>query len=162
MHLSQTLRTISDDARGWLTTWTRDFTDAESSATGPGHPPNPLLWQLGHLACVEDEVCWLFGAPDRLVDAELRAACDSGCASPSAATRYPQLSELRNLLNATHARLLGLLDQAHDADLDRAPREANPFFKSLGQAVYEAALHETYHVGEIGALRKALGKPRIG
>jgi hypothetical protein len=162
VHLTQTLRAISDDARGWLTTWARDFTDAEASATGAGQPPNPLLWQLGHLACVEDDVCWLFGAPDRLVDAELRAACASGCASPNAATRYPDLRQLWKLLNATHARLLGLLDQAQDADLDRAPREANPFFRSLGQAVYEAALHETYHVGEIGVLRKALGKPRIG
>lgn len=28
--------------------------------------------------------------------------------------------------------------------------------------IYEVALHETYHVGEIAVLRKALGKPRIG
>jgi uncharacterized damage-inducible protein DinB len=72
------------------------------------------------------------------------------------------LAELRTLLDATHARLLRLLEQASDGGLDRPPREANPFFKSLGQAIYEVALHETYHVGEIAALRKALGKPRIG
>jgi DinB family protein len=162
VHLTQTLRDISNDARGWLTTWARDFTDVEAGATASGQPPNPLLWQLGHLACVEDEVCWLFGAPDRLVAADLRAACSSGCATPNAATRYPPLGDLWKLLDGTHARLLGLLERAQDVDLDRPPREPNRFFRSLGQAVYEVALHETYHVGEIGALRKALGKPRIG
>jgi hypothetical protein len=38
---------------------------------------------------------------------------------------------------------------------------ANPYFHSLAQGVYEAALHENYHVGEIAAVRKALGKARI-
>lgn len=94
MNLNQTLRDVSNDARGWLNPWARDFTEAEAGAT--------------------------------------------------------------------HAQLLSLLDQASDSGLDRPPREANPFFKSLGQAIYGAALHESYHVGEIGALRKALGKPRIG
>jgi hypothetical protein len=65
------------------------------------------------------------------------------------------------LLDVTHAQLLRELDQAAPGELDRPPREPNRFFRSLGQAVYEAALHENYHVGEIGALRKALGKPRI-
>jgi hypothetical protein len=38
----------------------------------------------------------------------------------------------------------------------------NPYFHTLGQGVYEAALHENYHVGQIGALRKRIGKSRIG
>jgi hypothetical protein len=162
MNLNQTLRDVSNDARGWLNTWARDFTDAEAGATGSGQTPNPLLWHLGHLACVEDDVCWLFGAPDRLAGEELRAACSTGSPAPTAATRFPSLAALRTLLDATHTRLLSLLEQAPDSGLDRPPREPNQFFKSLGQAIYEVALHETYHVGEIGALRKALGKPRIG
>jgi hypothetical protein len=162
MNLEQTLRDVSNDARGWLNTWARDFTEAEAGAAGSGQAPNPLLWQLGHLACVEDDVCWLFGAPDRLAGEGLRAACSTGSPAPTRATRFPSLAELRTLLDATHARLLRLLEQASDGGLDRPPREANPFFKSLGQAIYEVALHETYHVGEIAALRRALGKPRIG
>jgi hypothetical protein len=162
MNPTQMLRDVSNDARGWLNTWARDFTEAEASATGSGPAPNPLLWQLGHLACVEDDVCWLFGAPERLVGPELRAVCSTGSPAPSRATSYPALAELWRLLDVTHAELLRLLEQAREGGLERPPREANPFFKSLGQAVYEAALHETYHVGEIGALRKVLGKPRIG
>jgi hypothetical protein len=166
MDLKETLRAISDDARGWLKSWTRDFTEAEALEPPPERrAPNPLAWQLGHLACVEDDVGQLFSAdsaPDRLVPEALRAVCASGSPPPTVATRYPSLAELWALLEATHARLLGVLATAASADLDRPPRVANPYFRSLGQGVYEAALHENYHVGEIGALRKALGKPRIG
>lgn len=43
-----------------------------------------------------------------------------------------------------------------------SPRLAHPCLRSLGQAVYEAALHKSYHVGEIATLRMSLGKARIG
>lgn len=163
MDLKQTLRAISDDARGWLSTWARDFSEAEARQSGPGEGrPNPLLWQLAHIASVEDEVAWLFGASSRLVPADLRAVCASGSPAPTPATRYPQLADLWSLLDVTHAQLLRLLERATAEELDRPPRETNPYFRSLGQAIYEAALHENYHVGEIGALRKAIGKPKIG
>ncbi|MDQ2672255.1 MAG: DinB family protein [Actinomycetota bacterium] len=166
MELKDTLRAISNDARGWLKAWTRDFTEAEASQpSGDSRVPNPLAWQLGHLACTEEDVAGLFtvGMPSEpLVPASLRAACATGSPVPTAETRYLPLDALWALLDRTHGRLLGVLEAASAADLDRPPRVANPYFHSLGQGVYEAALHENYHVGEIAALRKVLGKPRIG
>ena len=166
MELKETLRAISNDARGWLRAWAKDFTDAEALQPAPeGRAPNPLAWQLGHLACVEEDVTQLFSGdppPERLVPQALRAVCATGSVPPTGATRYLPLAELWTLLERTHARLLGLLDAAAPADLDRGPRVVNPYFHSFGQGLYEAALHENYHVGEIAALRKVLGKPRIG
>jgi hypothetical protein len=163
MLITDTLRDISNDARGWLTYWTRDFTEAEARTAGAGDDrPNPLAWQLGHLACVEDEVGWLFGGVDRLAPSELQAICSTGSPPPSGSTPFPSMEQLWALLNATHTRLLEVLGQAGEEGLARPPRQPNPYFRSLGQAIYEAALHETYHVGEIGALRKSLGKARIG
>jgi hypothetical protein len=166
MELKATLLAISNDARSWLKIWARDFTDSEAGEpAADSRAPNPLAWQLGHLACVEEDVAQLFGPgdpPAPLVPRSLRAVCATGSASPSAETGYLPLAELWTLLDRTHAQLLGVLESAGTDDLDRAPRVANPFFRSLGQGIYEAALHENYHVGEIGALRKALGKPRIG
>ena len=163
MLLNDTLRDISNDARGWLTYWTRDFTEGEARVAGSGGDrPNPLAWQLGHIACVEDEVGWLFGGTDRLTPSELQAACATGSPPPDAATRYPPLDGLWALLNATHARLLDLVVRAEGDDFARVPRQPNPYFRTFGQAIYEAALHEVYHVGEIAALRKSIGKARIG
>ncbi|HEU4953665.1 MAG TPA: DinB family protein, partial [Gemmatimonadales bacterium] len=90
------------------------------------------------------------------------AVCATGSSAPTAETRYLGLGALWSLLDRTHEHLLEVLDAASAAELDRLPRVANPYFRSLGQGVYEAALHENYHVGEIAALRKVLGKARIG
>jgi hypothetical protein len=166
MELKGTLRAISDDARGWLKTWARDFTEEEASRPAPdGRAPNPLAWQLGHLACTEEDVAGLFTAgptPAPLVPASLRAVCGSGSPSPTRETKYLPLAQLWTLLDQTHERLLAVLEAAGPDELDRQPRVKNPYFHNLCQGVYEAALHENYHVGEIAALRKALGKPRIG
>jgi hypothetical protein len=164
MELRQTLIAISNDARGWLRAWGRDFTDREAGECGPGEGrPNPLAWQLGHLACVEDDVGLLFGAGEpALVPPKLRAVCATGGPQPPPDTIYPPLADLWDLLDRTHQRVIALVESATPEDFDRLPRTHNTFFTSLGQAVYDAALHENYHVGEIGALRKALGKPRIG
>ena len=63
MELKDTLRSISNDARGWLRAWARDFTEAEAhQPTSDGRAPNPLVWQLGHLACTQDDVAGLFAA----------------------------------------------------------------------------------------------------
>jgi DinB family protein len=166
VELKDALRSISNDARGWLKAWARDFSEAEASQPGDGGTaPNPLAWQLGHLACVEEDVASLFSedsAPAPLVPAALRGVCATGAPSPNPQTRYLPLGELWTLLDRTHERLLAVIDAAEPADFDRPPRVKNPYFNSLGQGVYEAALHENYHVGEIAALRKVLGKPRIG
>ena len=160
MELRQTLIDISNDARGWLKVWAGDFTEAEAIRTVPDGP-NPLAWQLGHLASVEDDVVALFSGAGLQVPPELRAVVATGCAGPTAETRYPPLSDLWHLLEASHARLLGLAEKASPTDFDREPLTPNRFFHSLGQAIYEVALHETYHVGEIAALRKALGKQKV-
>jgi hypothetical protein len=166
MELKGTLRAISDDARGWLKAWAGDFTDAEATRPAPdGRTPNPLAWQLGHLACTEEDVAGLFAAgpaPEPLVPASLRAVCGTGGPSPTPNTAYLPLADLWTLLDRTHERLLAVLDAASPDELERPPRVQNPYFHTLGQGVYEAALHENYHVGEIAALRKVLGKPRIG
>lgn len=162
MEIRQTLVDISNDARGWLNVWIKDFSDDEATRRVDHDGPNPLAWQLGHLAGVEDDVYQLFSGKPSIVPPALKAACRTGSPAPTSATTFPPLPELRALLDRTHAALLGLLENATPSDLDRPALVENKFFRTLGQSVYEAALHENYHVGEISALRKALGKPRIG
>lgn len=161
MEIGPALIDISNDARSWLTTWTEGFTQKHATDAG-GTKTNPIAWQLGHLACVEDDVFRLFAGEAGVVPEQVRAVCASGCSAPTAATEYPPLRELWSLLDQTHARLTSLVEDADAEDLDRAPLQENRFFQSLGQAIYEAALHETYHVGEIATLRKALGLGTIG
>jgi hypothetical protein len=161
MNLRDALSDISNDARGWLKAWAQDFAEAEARDSG-GSQTNPVAWHLGHLACVEDDVYQLFSGKPGIAPKDVRAACGTGCPPPTATTSYPALGELWTLLDRTHAQWLKLIETANDSDFDRPPLKESPFFKTLGQAVYEVALHENYHVGEIATLRKALGKKRMG
>jgi hypothetical protein len=99
MDLRQTLADISNDARGWLKAWAGDFTEDEVTRTVPGGP-NPLAWQLGHLALVEDEVYTLFTGKPSQVPEPLRSACVSGGPSPVPGTAFPALAELWQMLKA--------------------------------------------------------------
>lgn len=161
MQIRPALIAITNDARGWLKAWAQDFDPSEATSSA-GTRTNPVAWQLGHIAATQDDVYMLFTGKPGAVPADLRAVCGNSCPQPTAATLYPSLSTLWELLGRTHAQLVGLVEQASDADLDRPPLVENPFFKSLGQAVYEIALHEGYHVGMVATLRKALGKKKIG
>ena len=161
MQLGPTLIAISNDARGWLKAWGSDFTEAEAGQKGGG-TANPFAWQLGHLAAAEEEGAKLFGAAGGIVPEAVRAVCASGCPAPTAVTRYPPVAELWAMLERTHGQLLAIAERATEADFDRPSVPKNRFFHTLGQTIYELALHENYHVGEIGTLRKALGKKKIG
>lgn len=161
MNLRDALLGISNDARGWLKGWSQDFVQSEATDSG-GTRTNPIAWQLGHIASAEDDVHQLFTGKPGIAPGNVRAVCGTGCPPPGPETRYPPLVDLWALLDRTHAQLVTLIQTAKDADFDQPPLKENPYFKSLGQAIYEIALHENYHVGEIATLRKTLGKKSIG
>ena len=150
------------EARGWLDAWSGGFTDKEARSSR-GAPVNPLAWQLGHIASTQDDVIRSFSKTGRgVVPESLRKLCGNGCPPPTARTRLPSQRVLRGHLKRTFSTLTKLVQAASEKDLDRPPRTENPYFHSLGQATYAIALHETYHVGALAALRKAWKKPPLG
>jgi hypothetical protein len=151
-----------NDARGWLDAWSAGFSEREARSSAGAHV-HPLAWQLGHVACTQDDVIRLFSKDGKgVVPESLRKLCGNGCPAPGPRTRYPSLRALRGHLKRTHAALTRLVASATDKGLDRPPRTENPYFRSLGQGVYEIALHEMYHVGAMAALRSAWKKPKMG
>jgi hypothetical protein len=150
------------DARGWLDAWSAGFTERQAHSSR-GALVHPLAWHLGHVASTQDDVIRLFSRDGRgVVPESLRAVCGNGCPAPTARTRYPSLRALRGYLKRTQAALTRLVATSTDKGLDRPPRTANPYFRSLGQAVYEIALHEMYHVGALAPLRRAWKLPSMG
>jgi hypothetical protein len=160
MKTKEALLGVLGDARGWLKNWSDGFTAREALDSG-GSPANPLAWQLAHVACTQDDVIRLFSGGRGVVPESLRALCGSGSPPPTKRTKYPSLPSLWRLLDRTQKRLAKMVRDASEKDLDRPPHEENAFFTSLGQAVYEIALHETYHVGMVATLRKAHKKPSV-
>lgn len=161
MQLRDALLGVTRDARGWLKTWAGDFTQEEAKRTG-GSRVNPIAWQLGHIASAQDDVYCLFTGDTSVVPTAVRTVCGTGCPKPTRSTRYPPIADLWALLDRTQERLIRLIELSEDANFDQPPLRENPYFTARGQAVYEIALHENYHVGAIAALRAALGKASIG
>lgn len=158
MHAHDVLLGLLADARGWLEGGADGFTQAQARSSR-GAPVNPLAWHLGHVAATQDDVVRLFSKDGKgVVPESLRRLCGNGCPAPTAKTRYPSLRALRGHLARTQAALVRLVRAASTRGLDRPPRTENPYFHSLGQAVYEIALHELYHVGAISVLRRAWKK----
>jgi hypothetical protein len=160
MRSKEVLVGVVEHARGWTKAWAAGFSDREARSSAKS-PANPLAWQLGHIACTQDDVIRLFGDGRGVTPDSLRAVCGNGAPAPTKRTRYPSQKELWSLLDKTQARLLRLVRAATEKGFDRPPREPNDFFQSLGQAAYEISLHELYHVGAIATLRKAHRKPPV-
>ena len=89
MEIRQTLVDISNDARGWLNVWIKDFSDDEATRRVDHDGPNPLAWQLGHLAGVEDDVYQLFSGKPSIVPPALKAHAAPARQRPAAPRRFP-------------------------------------------------------------------------
>jgi hypothetical protein len=160
MHSQQALLGITKSAREWLRYWSSDFSEKEA-VTSAGTGANPLAWQLGHIACTQDMVYSLFTGKPGVVPEAVRSLCGTSSPAPTEGTRFPPMAELWGLLERTQANVLQLIETASDADLDKPPVKPHPFFHTLGQSVYTIATNEAYHTGQVGVIRKALGKKPI-
>jgi len=68
-------------ARGWTKAWGGDFREADARRSGRS-PANPIAWQLGHIACAQDDVLRLFPGQRGVVPSALRAVCATGSPLP--------------------------------------------------------------------------------
>jgi uncharacterized damage-inducible protein DinB len=74
---------------------------------------------------------------------------------------YPSREEIEQVMRDVSARLharLALLDEEH---LTRPATLELPDAKTFADQLAFFALHETYHVGQMAYIRKALGYPRL-
>jgi len=120
----------------------------------PGDDSNHLTWMLGHLIVHRGEVLRTLGVDfdnawyqmfkpgsGRLADAD-----------------YPSPEELRSAWQNVSDRLSGALKSApEDVMTQEAPKGPPSFDGKMSGTVAFYALHDTYHVGQVGFLRKWLG-----
>ena len=136
-----------------------DITHEESLTQGPGGSSS-MNWILGHLIFYRGRITGMLGGTP--VWPEGKGATYSRGSKPDAGTAHPW-GELLSDWVATEQALVAAIEAASNETL--AEGMANPGLPFLGphttRAHIAAALfsHETYHVGQLGTLRRALGKP---
>lgn len=114
---------------------------------------NCLNWVLGHIVWSRNKVLSLLGeAP---VWNEKAASCYQGGSKPFAdASEAQPLEEILAAFDGSQKTILAALERMTEAGL--AALHAK---ETVGQRLAFLQFHETYHIGQLGLLRRLLGKP---
>jgi hypothetical protein len=132
----------------------------------PGGCVSHLAWQMGHLAMAEYGLTMLRLRGKEPTDAEFinndfMRAFKKGSTPTSDASLYPSIHEIRQTFDAVHEHALRELDAWDEEDLQgELPFPYAVTNTKLG-SVFFCPHHEMLHAGQIGLLRRMLGKEPV-
>ena len=128
--------------------------DKDQAMRRPGPVSNPLLWLAGHVIQFRTRMLTLLGAPREFPWGSI---FDTG-AKVGAAGIYPQPEELVAKWEELSEVLMDRLSALTEEDLVTPPSARVPTTDAtLRGAIGYFSLHEAYHVGQMGYVRKWLG-----
>jgi len=122
-----------------------------------------VAWQIGHLAVAEYGL-GLFRLRGRgegdgqLVSSSFRKQFGKGSQPDPDPNRNPSPADLRQVLERVHQQVLRELAGYTEADLDTPVEEPHALFATKLGCLYFCSLHEMMHAGQIGLVRRLLGK----
>jgi hypothetical protein len=132
--------------------------DKDEAMRRPGPVSNPLLWLAGHVIHFRTRMLTLLGAPR---DFPWGSIFDTG-ARVGAAGTYPAPEELVAKWEEISEVLMDRLSALTEEDLATPPTARVPSTDAtLRGAIGYFSLHEAYHVGQMGYVRKWLGRTPI-
>jgi hypothetical protein len=128
--------------------------DKDEALRRPGPVSNPLLWMAGHVIQFRSRLLSLLGVPREFAWGNI---FDTGSKIGRAET-YPTPDELVAVWEEMSELLMDRLAALTDADLAAPPAARVPATDAtLRGAIGYITLHEAYHVGQMGYVRKWLG-----
>ena len=123
-----------------------------------------IAWQVGHLAMAEYGLL-LFRQRGRdrdidkgLMSSSFRKLFMRGTAPTPNRDDYPPTAEILETLDKVHAQCLKEASEFDDASLDEPLDAPHAAYSSRYGALLFAADHEMIHAGQIGLLRRLMGK----
>ncbi len=131
----------------------------EESLTRPEPGGNCMNWILGHVVLARGTVLKLAGGTPVFGGDD--AAHYSRGSDPKAGGKVLDLATLRGYLDDEQQQLLALLAGMSDEDLAAPlPEQMRrpPLTGSVSDSLARLQNHEMYHAGQLGLLRKILGK----
>ena len=152
-------------ARGYTLTMLEDV-DEQDWFRMPAGSATHIAWQVGHLAMAEYGLTMfrLRGRRDEdalLMSGSFRKLFSKGSTpNPDPAHHLPP-KEIRAIFDRVHAQAMQELLQYQDQDLQEAVEMPYSVFPNKLGALFFCAAHEMLHAGQIGLLRRSLGKPPL-
>lgn len=132
--------------------------------------PNPAIshiaWQVGHLAMAQYGLC-LFRQRGRadidsdLMSGSFRKKFMKGTHPVGGAENYPPSSEILSVLEGIHRQTMLELPDFDGEQLDQPLEQPYAAFATRYGSLIFAGDHEMLHAGQIGMLRRLMGKPPV-
>jgi DinB superfamily len=136
----------------------------EGMAAQPNGNMNHPAWVIGHLTFICQALGLAIGLPEWLPqDWPKRFA--PGTAPIGDASLYETKKDSLAILHDAQSRITQAVDQLDDSHLDQPfPDESyRDVFPSIRHALTQVLVgHTSYHIGQLGNWRKAMGLPRMG
>jgi hypothetical protein len=152
-------------ARSYMLSVLTEINEAEWFTTPAGCPTH-AAWQVGHLAMAEYGLCLYRQRGRQPVDLELmssgfRKLFSRGTTVLADATKYPSAAEIRGTLDRVHAQVRQEAP-AFTAEQLKEPVDMQYAAEAtkLGSLLF-CSHHEMLHAGQLGLLRRLLGKEPI-
>ena len=122
-----------------------------------------VAWQLGHLAMAQyrlllDRVRGERPEDKLLISPDFLRAFGKDSRPSSDRTAYPEPAEIRAVLAGVDQRAHAELSELDDARLAQPPLKPHPLFDTQLGSLWWCARHEMMHAGQIGLLRRQLGR----
>jgi uncharacterized damage-inducible protein DinB len=130
----------------------------------PSEGVTHIAWQIGHLAMAEYMLALkrLRGerpADHDLISADFLKQFGKGSTPEADPKLYPSPAEIRQTLGRVHEQSLAELPGYSDAELDQPPLFPHKLFNAKIDSLFWCARHEMVHAGQIGLVRRLLGRP---
>ena len=132
----------------------------------PSEGVTHIGWQVGHLAIAEyrlllAQLRGMRPEDEEFVPANYVALFGRGSEPSADKSIYPSPAELRQVLDAVHEHALAQLASFPDDQLDQQPERDHRICKTKLDCIEWCARHEMVHVGQIGLLKRLLGKQPV-
>lgn len=164
MNMNDFLRDRLTVARSWTMSLLEDI-DESTWFDMPAPGTNHVAWQIGHLAASQVALIHVrcFGKDyDHCAPAGFREKFGKGSTPLADPSAYPSIADIRAAFDRIQTEALDLIAALSESDLDSPTGgEQHPLFSTKQGAIATAALHETFHAGQIALLRRLAGKPPL-
>ena len=128
--------------------------------------PTHIAWQIGHLAMAQYALTMIRirgkePEDEQLLSKNFFRSFQKGTSPIFDASEYPTPEEIRATLNRVHNVSLSELSRYDDKELDVKLPEPHAVFDTKLGSVFFCSAHEMMHAGQIGLLRRMMGKAPI-
>jgi hypothetical protein len=125
-----------------------------------------LAWQMGHLAMAQYMLTMVRMRGKRPEDESLISKpflrlFTKGSRPAADPALYPPIAEIRRVFDAVHARAMEELPLTPAEELEAKVPEPHVAFDTKLGSLFFCAHHEMLHAGQIGLLRRLLGKEPV-